>query len=149
MTEAIIVNPFEVVKVKMQSNRTHQSEAPSTWSVAREIIKEDGMGKNGLLGKGITATMGRNGFFNMIYFGFYHSTRSWLPSAADPRLEFCRKVCLGLTAGTLGCCVNIPFDVAKSRIQGPQPKGAANYRGTASTIARVYKEEGYDKALLP
>ena len=65
-------------------------------AVAREIIKEDGIGKNGLLGKGITGTMGRNGFFNMIYFGFYHTTRTWLPSAEDPRLEFCRKVCLGL-----------------------------------------------------
>ena len=106
------------------------------------------MGKNGLLGKGITATMGRNGFFNMIYFGFYHSMRAGLPSAEDPRLEFCRKVCLGLTAGTLGCCVNIPFDVAKSRIQGPQPKEVANYRGTAATIARVYKEEGYRKQYL-
>ena len=31
VTEAIIVNPFEVVKVKMQSNRSHQSQAPSTW----------------------------------------------------------------------------------------------------------------------
>ena len=31
VTEAIIVNPFEVVKVKMQSNRAHQSQAPSTW----------------------------------------------------------------------------------------------------------------------
>ena len=78
----------------------------------------------------------------MIYFGFYHTMRGWLPSATDPRLEFCRKVCLGLTAGTLGCCLNIPFDVAKSRIQGPQPLGAAVYRGTATTIARVYKEEG-------
>ena len=29
--------------------------------------------------------------------------------------EFVRKVLLGLTAGTLACCVNIPFDVAKSR----------------------------------
>ena len=27
------------------------------------------------------------------------------------------QVLLGLAAGTLGCCVNIPFDVAKSRIQ--------------------------------
>ena len=31
VTEAIIVNPFEVVKVKMQSNRSHQSQTPSTW----------------------------------------------------------------------------------------------------------------------
>ena len=87
-------------------------------SVAREIIKEDGIGRNGLLGKGITGTMGRNGFFNMIYFGFYHTMKNWLPASSDSRLEFCRKVMLGLTAGTLGCCVNIPFDVAKSRIQG-------------------------------
>ena len=87
-------------------------------SVAREIIKDDGIGRNGLLGKGITGTMGRNGFFNMIYFGFYHTMKNWLPASSDSRLEFCRKVMLGLTAGTLGCCVNIPFDVAKSRIQG-------------------------------
>merc|ERR1719225_1853453 len=153
VTEAIIVNPFEVVKVKMQSNRSHQSDTPSTWSVAREIIKKDGIGRNGLLGKGITATMGRNGFFNMIYFGFYHTMKTRLPSHQDPRLEFCRKVGLGLTAGTLGCCINIPFDVAKSRIQGPQPEeGKVKYRGTARVILTVYKEEGFlalYKGLVP
>merc|ERR1712234_52042 len=50
VTEAIIVNPFEVVKVKMQSNQAHQSMAPSTGSVVREIIKQDGVfGSSGLL----------------------------------------------------------------------------------------------------
>jgi len=152
-TEAIIVNPFEVIKVKMQSNRAHQSEAPSTWSVAREIIRDDGIGRNGLLGKGITGTMGRNGFFNMIYFGFYHTVKNWLPPAQDSKLEFLRKVMIGLTAGTLACCVNIPFDVAKSRIQGPQPEtGVVKYRGTARVIAMVYREEGFFalyKGLVP
>ncbi len=38
------------------------------------------------LGKGITATMGRNGFFNMIYFGFYHSTKDLIPASTDPKL---------------------------------------------------------------
>ena len=53
------------------------------------------------------------------------------------------QVGLGLTAGTLGCCVNIPFDVAKSRIQGPQPEpGRIKYRGTARAILTVYREEG-------
>ena len=37
-------------------------------------------------GKGITATMGRNGFFNMIYFGFYHSTKQYIPASTDPKL---------------------------------------------------------------
>ena len=85
VTEAILVNPFEVVKVKMQSNRSHQSEAPTTGKVAREILKEDGYfgkkgGNGGLLNKGITGTMGRNGVFNMIYFGFYHSVKNHFPS---------------------------------------------------------------------
>ena len=54
------------------------------------------------------------------------------------------QVLLGLAAGTLGCCVNIPFDVAKSRIQGPQPvPGEVKYRGTARVIAMVYREEGW------
>lgn len=84
VTEAIIVNPFEVVKVKMQSNRSHQNVAPSTGQVAREILKIDGYlgkpgGQGGLLNKGITATMGRNGFFNMVYFGFYHSVKNHFP----------------------------------------------------------------------
>ena len=43
-----------------------------------------GYGRNGLLGKGITATMGRNGTFNMIYFGFYHSVREYIPVLEDP-----------------------------------------------------------------
>jgi len=143
VTEAIMVNPFEVVKVRLQSNRAIQSEAPSTWSVARQLVAEDGLAR-GLLGKGITATMARNGYFNMVYFGFYHTVKNWLPVNQDSRLEFLRKVLIGLTAGTLGCCVNIPFDVAKSRIQGPQPvPGEVKYRGTARAIATVYREEGF------
>ena len=61
----------------------------------------------------------------------------------DPRAEFARKVLIGFTAGTLACCVNIPFDVAKSRIQGPQPDpGVVKYRGTMKVMSMVYKEEG-------
>ena len=55
--------------------------------------------------------MGRNGFFNMIYFGFYHTTKTWLPSSQDPKLEFGRKVILGLTAGTLARVDNFSFSL--------------------------------------
>jgi solute carrier family 25 2-oxodicarboxylate transporter 21 len=85
VTEAIIVNPFEVVKVRMQSNRAKGTAAPSTFAVAKEIAKADGWLRHGLLGKGITATMGRNGTFNMIYFGFYHTVREYLPVLENPR----------------------------------------------------------------
>lgn len=51
---------------------------PSTWAVTREIIKRDGLGNKGL-NKGLTATIGRNGVYNMIYFGNYHSLKGILP----------------------------------------------------------------------
>lgn len=52
---------------------------PTTFSVARAIVKKDGIGLNGL-NKGLTATIGRNGVFNMIYFGFYHSVKDFIPA---------------------------------------------------------------------
>lgn len=78
MTEAILVNPFEVVKVTLQSNKALASQVPSTWSVTRQIVRENGLGARGL-NKGLTATIARNGVFNMVYFGFYHSVKGIVP----------------------------------------------------------------------
>lgn len=48
---------------------------------------------------------------------------------------------------------NIPFDVAKSRIQGPQPiAGQVKYRSTFPAMATVAREEGFGalyKGLVP
>lgn len=152
ITEAILVNPFEVVKVTLQSNRAHLKETPSTWSVTKEIVRKQGLGLHGL-NKGVTATIARNGVFNMVYFGFYHSVKGILPEFQDSAQEFFRKVGIGFVSGTLASCVNIPFDVAKSRIQGPQPEpGVIKYRSTLSSMAIVYREEGWRalyKGLLP
>lgn len=150
--EAIAVNPFEVVKVAQQADRSRIKEAESTMAVTKRILKANGVGFQGL-NKGITATMSRNGAFNMVYFGFYHSVKDIMPAYQDPTKEFIRKAMLGFTAGTLACLVNIPFDVAKSRIQGPQPeKDVIKYRGTIQSVRLVYREEGFRalyKGLLP
>lgn len=61
-------------------------ESPGTWAVARQIVNESGFGLNGL-NRGLTATIGRNGVFNMIYFGFYHSVKGFLPEY-EVREEF-------------------------------------------------------------
>jgi len=152
ITEAVLVNPFEVVKVTLQANRSIGREVPSTWVVTKTIVRENGLGLRGL-NKGVTATIARNGVFNMFYFGFYHSVKGYLPEYEDPLQEFLRKVGIGFVSGTLASCVNIPFDVAKSRIQGPQPiAGEIKYRTTLGSMAIVYKEEGFMalyKGLLP
>ena len=51
---------------------------------------------------------------------------------------------IGLMAGSMASVSNLPIDVAKSRIQGPQPQNHPNkYRKTLATIRIVFKEEGY------
>lgn len=152
LTEAIVVNPFEVVKVSLQANRDSFKVQPSTFAQARHIIQSDGLGLRGL-NKGLTSTLGRHGVFNMIYFGFYFNVKEAIPASQDPTVEFLRKFAIGLTSGTISSCVNIPFDVAKSRIQGPQPvPGEIKYRTCFQTMGMVYREEGYlalYKGLVP
>uniref|UniRef100_A0A3Q2NNT6 Mitochondrial 2-oxodicarboxylate carrier n=1 Tax=Fundulus heteroclitus TaxID=8078 RepID=A0A3Q2NNT6_FUNHE len=153
LTEAVVVNPFEVVKVSLQANRDSFKEVqPSAFAQARRIMKSDGFGLRGL-NKGLTSTLGRHGVFNMIYFGFYFNVKDAIPTSPDPTLEFLRKFTIGLMSGTISSCVNIPFDVAKSRIQGPQPiPGEIKYRTCFQTMALVSREEGYlalYKGLVP
>jgi len=152
LVEAIAVNPFEVVKVAQQADHSKMKAAAGTWAVTKQIIQKDGFGFRGL-NKGVTATMSRNGIFNMVYFGFYHSVKNIVPAFDDGRKEFFRKVLIGFTSGTLACFVNIPFDVAKSRIQGPQPQpGIIKYKSTLKSVGLVYREEGFRalyKGLVP
>lgn len=92
VTEAVLVNPFEVIKIKLQSNRKHVKESPSTAAVTREIISKYGFGSNGLY-RGLSATIMRNAVFNSFYFGFYHSVKEYVPPRKDqPWLEFLIKV---------------------------------------------------------
>ncbi|XP_002734044.1 mitochondrial 2-oxodicarboxylate carrier-like [Saccoglossus kowalevskii] len=144
LTEAFIINPLEVVKVKLQAERaTILAEQQSAFTVARIIAREHSLGLKGL-NKGLTATLGRHGAFNCVYFSFYHSVKGWIPAAENSKLEFCRRFAIGLVSGTLATMINIPFDVAKSRIQGPQPvPGEVKYRACFKTMATIYREEGF------
>jgi len=143
ITEAFVINPFEVVKVRLQTEAgVSLKEQRSTLATAKEIVEAEGLGLRGL-NKGLTSTLGRHGVFNMVYFSFYHNVKDAFPALEDPLKEFGRKFLIGLTAGTLSSIANIPFDVAKSRIQGPQPvPGQIKYRTCFATMATVAKEEG-------
>ncbi|XP_013401318.1 mitochondrial 2-oxodicarboxylate carrier [Lingula anatina] len=153
LTEAVFINPFEVVKVKLQAERNQFAQQKSAWHTFRDITAEHGYMSRSGIWKGLTATLGRHGVFNMVYFGFYHNVKEIVPSCEGPFLEFGRKFLIGLIAGSLASCINIPFDVAKSRIQGPQPvPGQIKYRTCFATMRTVYIEEGFlalYKGLLP
>lgn len=142
LTEALFVNPFEAVKVRLQTDKSKASERLTTFQVARSIYRERGFGLRGL-NLGLTSTMARNGAFNMIYFGFYHSNKHRLPKTDSKASDRALRSVVGFCAGSLASCVNIPFDVAKSRIQSsghlPNPK----YHSCLQTVSLVYREEGF------
>jgi len=60
---------------------------PSTWKVTTDIVRANGIGFRGL-NKGLTATIGRNGVFNMVYFGFYHSVKNYFPQYEVKFIKF-------------------------------------------------------------
>uniref|UniRef100_A0A914Y014 Mitochondrial 2-oxodicarboxylate carrier n=1 Tax=Panagrolaimus superbus TaxID=310955 RepID=A0A914Y014_9BILA len=144
MTEGAIVSPFETVKVKMQSDRSGKGDKKpkSLASVAREIIKKDGYGKQGLL-RGLDATLARDGLWNLLYFGIYHNLKPLIPikeGKSQPPVTL--RFLLGFTASALASIADIPFDVVKSRIQGPQPSTGRIYHGVFQTMSLVVKNEG-------
>ncbi|XP_008829049.1 mitochondrial 2-oxodicarboxylate carrier isoform X4 [Nannospalax galili] len=149
---AVKFSTFEQYKKLLGHVSVSPALQPSTLAYARQIIKKEGLGLRGL-NKGLTATLGRHGIFNMVYFGFYYNVKSIIPANKDPILEFWRKFGIGFVSGTIGSVINIPFDVAKSRIQGPQPvPGEIKYRTCFKTMATIYQEEGFlalYKGLLP
>ncbi|XP_034473810.1 mitochondrial 2-oxodicarboxylate carrier [Drosophila innubila] len=139
ITEAIMQNPFEVIKVTQQANRKQKL---STIHVARTIFQSDGFGSRGFY-KGVGATVARNFIFHVMYFGFFCTMRDVTPICKDRTNEFLRKCGLALLSGWLGCIASIPFDVAKSRMQGPQPvQGQIKYSGALQTVSTIYREEG-------
>ncbi|EDV99042.1 mitochondrial 2-oxodicarboxylate carrier [Drosophila grimshawi] len=148
-TEVLFQNPFEVIKVTQQANRKNQL---STIRLARHIIKNDGFGLRGLY-KGVTTTMARNCLFHIIYFSFFFTVREAIAPSQDSTCEFLRKFSIAYAAGALGCISSLPLDMAKTRIQGPQPvAGEIKYAWAWKTIATVYKEEGFQaiyKGMVP
>nr|CAB3266173.1 mitochondrial 2-oxodicarboxylate carrier [Phallusia mammillata] len=153
LTEGIVCNPFERVKVQLQSERDVKlRDQQSTFSKARQIIRSDGYGMMGI-NRGLTATLGRHGVWNMVYFGVFHSAKKYIPETESNFAKVSYRLSLGLAAGTLASIINIPYDVAKSRIQGPQPvPGQIKYYGAHKAIYTIFKEEGFlalYKGLVP
>jgi solute carrier family 25 2-oxodicarboxylate transporter 21 len=127
------------------------------------------------LNRGLTSTLGRNGVWNMIYFGFYHNIRPYIPktdvkknltilkrinnlfmvrfSQQNKTTDYTYRVLSGFVAGSIASTINIPFDVAKSRIQGFIPEGTPRkYHTCFQSILLVYREEGAKalfKGLIP
>ncbi|KAH8255310.1 hypothetical protein KR038_000803 [Drosophila bunnanda] len=137
--EALAMNPFEVVKITQQ---VHEKKGLNALAMARRIARLNGYGQKGLY-RGITALIARNAIFQFTYFGLYTSIGNRLLARHRSSSEIFRRFAIACFAGAVGLSLSVPLDMAKCRIQAPQPvRGEIKYGGTVQTLRTVYCEEG-------
>ncbi|KIJ47167.1 hypothetical protein M422DRAFT_74824 [Sphaerobolus stellatus SS14] len=111
-TESFVVVPFELVKIRLQDK---SSTYAGPMDVVKQIIRNEGVLA---MYSGMEATFWRHLWWNGGYFGSIFQIRSLLPKAETPGGQLFNNFVAGAVGGFVGTCMNTPFDVVKSRIQG-------------------------------
>ncbi|EGG14146.1 mitochondrial substrate carrier family protein [Cavenderia fasciculata] len=137
VTEAFIVVPFELVKIRLQA-KENAGKYKNTMDCVVKIAKSEGLG--GFF-KGLESTLWRHALWNSAYFGFIHTLKAALPTPTSQKQTLLNNFVAGGLAGTLGTVLNTPADVVKSRIQN-QGTGPKKYTWCIPSMVTVAREEG-------
>ncbi|KAF2077451.1 hypothetical protein CYY_001224 [Polysphondylium violaceum] len=138
ITEAFVVVPFELVKIRLQA-KENAGKYKNTMDCVSKIAKAEG-----LMGfyKGLESTLWRHAFWNGGYFGLIHTIKAALPKPTTEKHTLFNNFIAGALAGGFGTVLNTPADVVKSRIQN-QGTGPVKYNWFIPSAITIYKEEGF------
>ncbi|CAG8525433.1 7226_t:CDS:1 [Acaulospora morrowiae] len=137
VTEAFIIVPFELVKIRLQ-DKGNAGKYNGTFDALIKIVGNEGIFA---LFNGLEATLWRHATWNGGYFGVVFGVRKRLPKAENKQQQLRNNFIAGSIGGTVGTILNTPFDVVKTRIQndsGPVRK----YNWTLPAVKTVIQEEG-------
>lgn len=140
-TEAFVVVPFELVKIRLQ-DKASAGKYTGIVDAVTKIIKNEGPLA---LYNGLESTLWRHILWNAGYFGCIFQVRALLPKANNNRTQILYDLTSGAIGGTVGTILNTPMDVVKSRIQN-SPKIAGSipkYNWAWPATATVLREEGF------
>jgi len=149
-TEAFVVVPFELVKIRLQ-DRASAGKYNGMVDCVAKIVRSEGPLA---MYNGLESTLWRHIVWNAGYFGVIFQIRSLLPKAQNKSQQIRNDLISGATGGTIGTILNTPMDVVKSRIQNsPKVPGLApKYNWAWPAVGTVMKEEGFSalyKGFLP
>ena len=139
-TEAVVVVPFELVKIRMQ-DKASAGRYTSAMDCVVKTVKNEGPLS---LYQGLESTMWRHILWNAGYFGCIFQVRQMLPAAETKKAKMTNDLISGAVGGTVGTILNTPMDVVKSRIQNT-PKIAGQvpkYNWAWPAVLTVAREEG-------
>lgn len=149
-TEAFVVVPFELVKIRLQ-DRASAGKYSGMMDVVVKTVRAEGPLA---LYNGLESTMWRHILWNAGYFGCIFQVRELLPKADNKTTQMGYDLISGAVGGTFGTILNTPMDVVKSRIQNSEKVAGAvrKYNWAWPSVGTVMKEEGFGalyKGFLP
>jgi solute carrier family 25 2-oxodicarboxylate transporter 21 len=153
-TEAFVVVPFELVKIRLQDPASAKKYKGIVDVVVKTVKAEGPLA----LYNGLESTLWRHILWNAGYFGCIFQVKALMP-AVDKKKDSKLKAMgtdftSGAIGGTVGTILNTPMDVVKSRIQNsPKVKGQVpKYNWAWPGLGTMLKEEGFGalyKGFLP
>src|SRR4051812_13376604 len=140
-TEAFVVVPFELVKIRLQ-DKASASKYNGMIDVVVKTVRSEGLLA---MYQGLESTLWRHIFWNAGYFGCIAQVKELMPKAESKRGQMFNDVVAGSVGGTVGTILNTPMDVVKSRIQNTVkiPGQTPKYNWAFPALATVAKEEGF------
>lgn len=142
-TEAFVVVPFELVKIRLQ-DRSSAGKYNGMLDVVRKIVQQEGILA---MYNGLEATLWRHIAWNGGYFGTIFQIRSQLPAvqAGNKQQQTRNDLIAGTVGGIAGTVLNTPMDVVKSRIQNTSkvPGVVPKYNWAWPGVLTVMREEGF------
>ncbi|CAM9844120.1 unnamed protein product, partial [Choristocarpus tenellus] len=121
--QSFVMSPVELLKVRLQLQGGLVGPASSGAStLAANLVSESGLR---ILSRGLSATLGRDVLPHGVWFASYEGVKQKLSrieevsSAENGQLSVHSQLTAGAFAATTAWLVGYPFDVIKTRMQGP------------------------------
>eukprot|EP01135_Chromosphaera_perkinsii_P003085 Nk52_evm32s234 gene=Nk52_evmTU32s234 len=148
---SIILNPFDVTKVRLQNQVLVGAKPAPGMSVYRNfphalstIVREEGLRG---ISRGMTATVMREMSYSSIRLGTYEPIRNFISGGQEAKdTGILNKLGAGLIAGTLGSCITNPTDVVKTRFQINRTT-VPPFRNTFVAFYDIAQAEGFFRGL--
>ena len=141
-TEAFVVVPFELVKIRLQ-DRASQGKYNGIVDCVVKTVKAEGPLA---MYNGLESTLWRHILWNAGYFGCIFQVKASMPTVdkKDKGKAMGLDFLSGSVGGTVGTILNTPMDVVKSRIQNsPKVKGMKpKYNWAWPGLGTMLREEG-------
>lgn len=142
-TEAFVVVPFELVKIRLQ-DKAQAHKYNGMFDVVKKIVAAEGPLA---MYNGLESTMWRHVLWNAGYFGCIFQVRAQLPAVepGNKNQQTRNDLIAGSVGGITGTILNTPMDVVKSRIQNTSkvPGQVPKYNWAWPALGTVMKEEGF------